>query len=342
MGMRIIVDAMGGDKAPGEIVSGAVLAGRELGVDVTLVGREEDVRACLKTAGAEEDGEHIRVVHASELITMDDDPSTAVRRKKNSSMTVALNLLRDGEGDACVSAGSTGALLTGATLIVKRIRGVRRACLAPVLPLGERGLMIIDCGANVECTPEYLLQFACMGSLYCRDILGMQEPRVGLLNNGTEPTKGTDLQKQAYYLLQAAQEEGRLRFIGNIEAGGIFSAGVDVVVCDGFTGNILLKSIEGTVAHMIGMLKESFRRNAGTKAAALLMRGELKALKQHLNVSEIGGTPLLGISRPVIKAHGSSDAYALRSAIRQAVQFIDAEVIAGITRSTEYMNISKQ
>ncbi|MDO4750081.1 MAG: phosphate acyltransferase PlsX, partial [Eubacteriales bacterium] len=263
--MRIIIDAMGGDKAPNEIVKGALNAANEFGVDLTFVGLEEDIRRCLKENSAVEDGDHIRVVHASEVVTMEDEPSMAVRRKKDSSMTVMLNMLRDGEGDACVSAGSTGALLTGATLIVKRIRGIRRACLAPVMPLGEKGIMLIDCGANVECTPEYLLQFAYMGSFYCRDILGIKEPRIGLLNNGTEPTKGTDLLKQVNALLQTAHDEGRIRFVGNVEANSVFAGNVDVLVCDGFTGNIFLKTLESTASYMVKLVKEGFMSSAVTK-----------------------------------------------------------------------------
>ena len=198
--MKIIIDAMGGDNAPEEIIKGAVRAKRELGVEVCLVGRIEDVKACLEKEGCAE-GE-FEIVDAREVVTMEDDPSTATRRKKDSSMTVALNLLRDGKGDAVVSAGSTGALLTGATLIVKRISGIRRAAMAPVLPAGERGVMLIDCGANVECTAEYLLQFAYMGSFYAKKMMGCENPRVGLLNVGTEDTKGGELQHQAFALLK--------------------------------------------------------------------------------------------------------------------------------------------
>ena len=198
--MRIIIDAMGGDNAPGEIVKGAVDAQKEFGVDILLVGQEEKVISCLAENGASDNG-HIQIVNASEVVTMEDDPSTATRSKRDSSMTRALELLRDGEGDALISAGSTGALLTGATLIVKRVRGIRRAALSPVLPNGDKGVLLIDCGANAECTEEYLLQFAYMGSFYARKILGCSEPRVGLLNIGTEETKGTELRKKTYALI---------------------------------------------------------------------------------------------------------------------------------------------
>ena len=249
--MRIIVDAMGGDNAPREIVKGAVKAKRELGVDITLVGREDEVRACLADEGCSD----VEIVNAEEVVTMEDDPSTATRRKKNSSMAVALTMLRDGRGDAMVSAGSTGALLTGATLTVKRIHGIRRAAMAPVLPAGEHGVMLIDCGANVECTAEYLLQFAYMGSFYAKKMMGCDNPRVGLLNVGTEDTKGGDLQHQTFALLRQAGDEGRINFVGNIEGTGVFSGAADVVVTDGFTGNVLLKTTEGVIKYIMGALK---------------------------------------------------------------------------------------
>ena len=209
--MRILVDAMGGDLAPDEIVKGAVHAQQELGAEIVLVGQRAAIEACLRNEQAE-----LEIIDASEVITMDDDPSTATRRKKDASMTVALNLLRDGKGDAVVSAGSTGALLTGATLIVKRIHGIRRAALAPVLPNGDAGVMLIDCGANADCTPEYLLQFAYMGSYYARTMLGIAAPRVGLLSNGTEDHKGAQLQHETFPLLKAADAAGRIRFIGKL------------------------------------------------------------------------------------------------------------------------------
>lgn len=337
--MRIIIDAMGGDNAPEAIVSGAVAAQKEFGVDITLVGREEEVSHCLKNEGISADGKSIVIVNASDVITMEDDPSTATRRKKDSSMTIALNLLRDGEGDAVVSAGSTGALLTGATLIVKRIRGIRRAAMAPVFPNGGKGAMLIDCGANVECTREYLLQFAYMGSFYCEKILGIEKPRVGLLNVGTEETKGTQLQKETHALLTEESAQGRINFIGNIEARDLLSGNVDVLVADGFSGNIMLKSIEGSVSFIMKSFKGLFMKNLRTKLAAMLVKGDMSALKTSLDVNEIGGTAMLGICKPVIKAHGSSDARSIRSAIRQAIAFQNAGVIEAITENIEHMKI---
>ncbi len=336
--MKIIVDAMGGDNAPGEIVKGAVRAQRELGVEIVLVGRKEDVEACLKAENATD----IPVIDAREVITMEDDPSTATRRKKDASMTVGLNQLRDGAADAMVSAGSTGALLTGATLIVKRIRGIRRAALAPVLPAGEHGVMLIDCGANVECTPEYLLQFAYMGSFYAKKVMGCPEPRVGLLNVGTEDTKGGSLQHETFVLLKQADAEGRIRFIGNVEGTGVFTGGVDVVVTDGFTGNVLLKATEGVIKYMMKSLKGVFYASLPNKLAAAVLKKDLKKMAKSMDVNEVGGTALVGISKPVIKAHGSSNAASIFAAIRQAKIFVESGIIADITENIEYMKLKTE
>lgn len=336
--MRIIVDAMGGDNAPREIVKGAVRAKRELGVDITLVGREAEVRACLENEACID----IEIVNADEVITMEDDPSTATRRKKDSSMAVALTMLRDGQGDAVVSAGSTGALLTGATLTVKRIHGIRRAAMAPVLPAGKYGVMLIDCGANVECTAEYLLQFAYMGSFYAKKMMGCENPRVALLNVGTEDTKGGALQHQAFALLRQAHEEGRINFVGNVEGTGVFSDVAEVVVTDGFTGNILLKTTEGVIKYLMGALKGVFYKSTINKLAAAVIKSDLAEMKKSMDVNEVGGTALIGISKPVIKAHGSSGADAFFSAIRQAVKFVDADVIADIEANIDYMKLKAE
>ena len=334
--MKIIIDAMGGDNAPQEIVKGALRARDELGVELILVGRKEDVEPLV------EDPKGVEIVDAREVITMEDDPSTATRRKKDSSMAVALELLKEGRGDAVVSAGSTGALLTGATLTVKRIRGIRRAAMAPVLPAGEHGVMLIDCGANVECTAEYLLQFAYMGSFYSKKLMGCDNPRVGLLNVGTEETKGGELQHQAYALLKQADEEGRIHFIGNVEGTGVFSGEADVVVTDGFTGNVLLKGTEGVIKYMMKALKGVFYANTMNKLAALVLKKDLAAMKKSMDVNEVGGTALVGISKPVIKAHGSSNASSFFAAIRQAVAFVDSGIIRDITENIEYMKLRSE
>ena len=336
--MKIILDAMGGDNAPESVVKGAVRAKKELGVDIVLVGIEEKVRQCLKAEGCED----IEVVNATEIITMNDDPSTATRRKKNSSMAVALKMLADGEGDAVVSAGSTGALLTGATLTVKRIKGIRRAAMAPVLPAGEHGVMLIDCGANVECTEEYLLQFAYMGSFYAKKIMGCENPKVGLLNVGTEPEKGGEMQHRVFELLTEAHSQGRINFIGNVEGTDVFTGKVDVVVTDGFTGNVLLKTTEGVIKYMMGALKSVFYKSTKNKLAAAVLKSDLKEMKKSMDVNEVGGTALVGISKPVIKAHGSSNDSSIFAAIRQAVNFVNSGIIADITENIDYMKLKSE
>lgn len=336
--MKIIIDAMGGDNAPYSNVKGAVDAQLEFGTDIILVGRENEIRDCLIKCSAQNNSQ-ISIVNAEEIIDMHDDPSTAVRRKKNSSMAIALNMLKNDEGDAVISAGSTGALLTGATLTVRRIKGIRRAAMAPVLPNGKNGVILIDCGANVECTPEYLLQFGFMGSFYSSHILSCGNPRVGLLNNGSEDTKGTDLCKSAYALLKEACDSGRLNFIGNVEGTDVLSGTVDVVVADGFSGNILLKTIEGTSKFLLKNLNQIAHSSFKDRVGALLLKKDLLALKNSVDASEIGGTAFLGITKPVIKAHGSSDARAIRSAVKQAISFVDSGVIPEIENNIEYMKL---
>ncbi len=337
--MKIIVDAMGGDNAPQSNVQGALSAVKELGVEIILVGRGEDILAALKQDGISDLPAGVQIAHASEVIEICDDPATAFRRKKDSSLTVGLELLKNGDGDAFVSAGSTGALLSAATLLVKRIRGVRRAAMAPVVPTGGGGAILIDCGATAECTPEYLLQFAFMGSYYAQKVLGRTEPKVGLLNIGTEPSKGASLQQQAHALLTEAGQAGRIRFTGNVEAREAVFGEVDVIVSDGYSGNIFLKTMEGTGGFMTRQLKAMFKKNLTAKLAAVLVAGGLKDFKKLIDAGEVGGTPLLGISKPVIKAHGSSDGYAIKNAIRQAADFAASGLIADITENIEYMRL---
>ena len=339
--MKIILDAMGGDNAPEAVVKGALTACRELGVGIALVGREKEIRACLAASGGASE-QRISVVNATEVVTMEDDPATACRAKRDSSMTVALTMLKNGEGDAVVSAGSTGALLTGATLIVKRVRGIRRAAMGPVLPNGGSGVMLIDCGANVECTPEYLLQFAYMGSFYAKRILGIQNPKVGLLNVGTEDTKGGELQKETFRLLKKAAEEGRINFIGNCEGSELLTGKMDVLVSDGFSGNVMLKTVEGAAKFMFAQLKGVFYSSAKNKLAALAVKNDLKGIKAMLDPSEVGGTAMLGIQKPVIKAHGSSDDRAIYNAVRQAVACVKADVAGAIEDNIQYMKLSAE
>lgn len=327
--MKIIIDAMGGDNAPRAVVEGAVLAVREFGEPVTLVGDRAQIEPLLREFGAQDDA-RIETVHAPDVITMEDDAVQAVRKKKDSSLVVALSMLGKGEGDALISAGSTGAVLAGGTLLVKRIRGIRRAALAPILPTAKGGSLLIDCGANVDCTAEYLLQFAFLGHYYAKRQMGIESPRIGLINNGAEETKGTDTLREAHALLRAASKQGKLNFVGNIEGRDIPLGAADVLVCDGFTGNVVLKTVEGVGMFFVGKLKGIFKKNLLTKLAALAVKPGLREFKKMLDYKEIGGAPLLGISRPIIKAHGSCDAYAVRSAVSQAIVYVRSGMIAEI------------
>lgn len=319
--MKIIIDAMGGDLAPEAPVLGALQGAKDFGAQITLVGRGEEILQVMKKNGISDLPEGVEIANADDVVDMHDDPATVLHKRKNSSMVVGLRMLAEGQGDAFISAGSTGALLTGATLLVKRVKGIRRAAMGPAMPNKAGGkTVILDCGANAECTPEFLLQFGLVGSLYAKKCLGIENPRVGLLNIGAEDSKGTPLQKEAYGLLQEAGSRGLLNFTGNVEARDVPMGAVDVVVCDGFSGNVLLKSIEGTAAFMGSLVSRMFKKNALTKVAALLCSSGIKSLKKLLDYREIGGTQFLGIRKPVIKAHGSSDAKAFRNAVGQAME----------------------
>lgn len=325
--MKIIVDAMGGDNAPEAAVVGAFEAAKELGVQVTLVGKTEQILNIMVAHGMSDLPAGVEVANADDVVDMHDDPGSVIHKRKNSSMVLGLKMLADGQGDAFVSAGSTGALLTGATLLVKRVKGIRRAAMAPALPNKKGGKTIIcDCGANADCSAEFLLQFGLVGSAYAKQTLGLDNPRVGLLNIGTEDSKGTQLQKDAYALLQGAANRGLINFVGNVEARDVPLGEVDVVVCDGFSGNVLLKSIEGTAMFMGSLMKKMFKKNAASKLGYLLCKSGVKDMMKLLDYHEIGGTQFVGIKKPVIKAHGSSDVLAFRSAIRQAAQAASKDV----------------
>ena len=339
--MKIIVDAMGGDNAPQSNVRGAVAAIKEYGVEVILVGRGEEILRCLKDDGMDNLPAGLEIAHADQVVEMCDNPATAFKEKKDSSLTVGLNLLKEGKGDAFVSAGSTGALLSAATLMVKRIKGIRRAALAPVVPTGKGGAILIDAGATAECTPEYLLQFAFMGSYYAERILGRPEPKVGLLNIGVEPSKGTDLQREAHALLTKAGQEGRINFVGNIEAREAVYGEVDVIVADGYSGNIFLKTMEGTGGFMAKELKAMFKKSLITKLGALCVKNGLMNFKKLMDAGEVGGTALVGISKPVIKAHGSSNDYAIKNAIRQAATFAGSGIIEDVVENIDHMRLEK-
>ena len=310
--MKIILDAMGGDNAPAAILAGAAAAVREYGVEIIAVGDAQIMQDAAQQQGLDLAG--IELVHASEVITMEDEPARAIRRKKDSSIVVGMNLLAQGKGDAFVSAGSTGALHVGASLLVRTIRGVKRPALATVLP-GTQPFLLLDCGANVECRPAMLEAFGVMGSVYMQQVMGIDQPRVALLNNGAEETKGTPVYQQAHQLLKA---NPHIRFVGNIEPRDIPAGAADVVVADGFTGNAVLKLTEGLAKFFGGKIKTIFKKNLLTKLAYLMVRGGVADFKKSMDADEYGGAPFLGAARPVIKAHGSSNARAIQNAIRQA------------------------
>jgi len=334
--MKIILDAMGGDNAPQAPVMGAVEAAREYGLQVTLVGRGEEILSALRANGVSDLPEGVEIANADDVVDMHDDPAAVIHKRKSSSMVIGLKMLSEGKGDAFVSAGSTGALLTGATLLVKRVKGIRRAAMGPAMPNKAGGkTVILDCGANAECTAEFLLQFGLVGSLYAKKTFGVEKPKVGLLNIGTEDSKGTPLQKEAHALLQNAADQGLINFVGNVEARDVPLGAVDVVVCDGFAGNVLLKSIEGTAMFMGSLMKHKiFKRSFLSKIGYLLCKKGVDEVMGMLDYRTIGGTEFLGIRKPVIKAHGSSDALAFRNALLQAQraagQDISAELEAGL------------
>ena len=320
--MKIILDAMGGDFAPEAPVLGAIEAAKAYGAQITLVGRGEEILEVLKKHNIENLPAGMEIAHADDVVDMHDDPANVIRKKKKSSMVVGLRMLSEGQGDAFVSAGSTGALLSGATLVVKRIKGIRRAAMAPAMPTKAGTKVIIcDCGANAECTPEFLLQFGLVASMYAKKTLGVENPRVGLLNIGTEDTKGTQLQKDAYALLTKAREQGLMNFVGNVEARSVPLGEVDVVVCDGFNGNVLIKTIEGTALFFGSMMKHKiFKRSFLSKIGYLFCKKGVDDVMKMMDSREIGGTQFLGIKQPVIKCHGNSDPLAFRNGVRQAIQ----------------------
>lgn len=337
--MKIILDAMGGDHAPEAPVLGALQAVKDFDAQIILMGRGPEILDVLKKNGIEDLPDGVQIAHADDVVDMHDDPADAVRKKKNSSMMLGLRMLAEGEGDAFVSAGSTGALLSGATLLVKRVKGVRRAAMGPSIPNKKGGkTVILDCGANAECTPEFLLQFALMGTLYAKKNMGIQSPRIGLLNIGTEDSKGGQLQKDTYALLTKAAQQGLMNFVGNVEARAVPLGEVDVVVCDGFSGNVLLKSIEGTAMFMGSLMKHKiFKRSVYSRVGYLFCRRGVNDVMKMMDYREIGGTPFLGIKKPVIKAHGSSDARAFRNAVKQAMEVAESDISAELEQGLAAM-----
>ena len=341
--MKIILDAMGGDNAPEAAVLGAFEAAKTFGLEIILVGRGEAILEVMGRHGITDLPDGVEIANAEDVVDMHDDPASIIHKRKNSSMVIGLKLLADGKGDAFVSAGSTGALLTGATLLVKRVKGIRRASMAPAMPNKKGGRTVIcDCGANAECTPEFLLQFGLVASAYAKAQLGINQPKVGLLNIGTEDSKGTQLQKDAYALLRDADKKGLLHFVGNVEARDVPLGEVDVVVCDGFAGNVLLKSIEGTAMFMGSLMKRMFKKNLLSKLGYLLCASGVKEIMRLMDYREIGGTQFLGIKKPVIKAHGSSEALAFRNALKQAAEAADKDITQDLEQALRLLAEAKE
>lgn len=319
--MKIIVDAMGGDNAPLEIIKGTMLAVDEYGIDAVLVGDSEVIAKCVKDNNI--DLKNTELVDAKGVIDMHDDPKCVLREKADSSMAVGFRLLNEGKGDAFVSAGNTGAITVGSTLITKRIKGVKRPAIASVMPSADKPFVLMDCGANAECRAEFLYQFGLMGQLYMKHILKVNNPRVALANNGEEETKGNPLVKEAYALMQNAP----YNFIGNIEGRQIPFGDADVVVADGFTGNLILKTYEGVAKVLMNGIKAAFMKNIVSKVSYLGVKSGIDDMKKQFDYKEYGGAVMLGVKKPVIKAHGSSDARTFKNAIKQAVWFLDTDLI---------------
>ncbi len=328
--MRIIVDAFGGDNAPREILLGCAQAMEPLGIDVALAGDKDQLLACAKELGLEESFRKMEVLHASQTLTMEDEPSSILKEKAASSMAVGMRALAQGKGDAFASAGNSGALTVGATMLVKRMKGVKRVAFAPVLPTTKTPFMVCDGGANVVCRADMLLQFGLMGSVYMENVMGVQAPRVGLVNVGTESHKGDDLRQEAYALLKSCPG---LNFVGNVEPRDIPYGACDVAVADGFTGNTVLKLYEGTALAMMGMVKDIFQKNVKNKLAAALIYGDLQGLKKTMDYNSYGGAPILGAAKPVFKMHGNAKAKAVQSALKLVRDCTQSGYVEAITQA---------
>lgn len=332
--MRIALDAMGGDHAPNDIVLGAMDAISQLdGLHITLIGDKTKIEPLLTNTA------NIDIMHTDEVITADDEPVRAVRRKKHASLVLMATEVKEGRADACISAGNTGALMSAGLFVVGRVPGIDRPALSPTLPtIDGKGFLLLDVGANVDAKPQHLLQYAIMGSIYTNKVRDIEKPTVGLLNVGTEDGKGNDLMKRSFQLLK----DGPINFIGNVEARDILNGTADVVVTDGFTGNVVLKTIEGTAMTMFSMLKETFMSSFKTKIAASMVKSDLKGLQSKLDYSEYGGAALFGLSAPVIKAHGSSNRRAILNAIKQARHMADYQVTETIRSTVESIDLKKE
>ena len=325
--MKIIIDAMGGDNAPGAQIEGAVSAVNKLGVDIVFVGKEDIIREELKKYEYPKD--RVSVVNADEVITNHEEPAKAVRSKKNSSIVVAAGMLKNGEADALLACGNTGAILAAGLLVVGRIKGILRPALATTLPTAKGPKLLIDAGANTNCKAENLVQFGIMGSIYMKNVIGIDNPTVGLISNGEEEGKGDELTKSAYPVMK----EAPFNFIGNIEGRDVMEGNADVMVCDGFVGNVVLKTVEG-IGHVMGnLVKEMFMKNILTKLGGLFALDGVRQLKKTMDYRSYGGAPLLGTKKPVIKGHGSSDAKAVYNAVVQAKRFVETNVIDEIFKN---------
>ena len=326
--MKIIVDAFGGDNAPLEIIKGAVDAKNEYGVDIVFTGDEEIIRKVASENEISLDG--VEIVHAPDVFTNNDQPtSIRTKAKANTSLAVGFRLLKDGEGDAFLSAGNSGAIGAGSMFIVKRIKGIQRVAFAPVIPNMNGRFMLIDSGINTDVRPKVLQQFAVMGSVYMNKVMGIENPRVGLANVGTEEHKGDELRQSAYKLLQKTP----VNFIGNVEGRDIPLDGADVVVCDGFTGNLIIKTYEGVALALIGKLKGIFTKNMKNKLAAALVLKDMKKFKKDMDLDEFGGTAVLGCTKPVFKAHGNANAKTIKNAIRVCMEYVSGDIISTVTEA---------
>ena len=335
--MKIAIDAFGGDNAPDEVVKGAVAAVKEYGVDLILTGQEKVIRECAEKNGVSLQG--MEIVDCPEVIEMCDEPAMSIRRKKNSSLVVGLRMLKEGAGDAFVSAGSTGALHVGASLLVRTIKGVKRPALATCVPTAGNPYLLLDCGANVECRAPMLEAFGVMGSVYMNKVMGVESPAVALVNNGAEESKGTPMYQEAHQLLK---KNPNIRFVGNIEPRDVPGGKVDVVVCDGFTGNVILKLSEGMAKSLLGMVKQVLYSSLKCKIGALLIKDGLYSLKDTMNSEKIGGAPFLGAAKPVIKAHGSSKAMGIQNAIRQAKTCVENDLCGTMERALEQITAESE
>ena len=329
--MNILLDAMGGDNAPDAAIKGAIRASKEINAHIILVGNEEIINAKVKEFYGKEKisdiTDKISIKHTTETIEMEDTPTVAIKHKKDSSMVVGFRMLKEDEGDVFVSAGNSGALLTGATLLVGRIKGIDRPAIAPMLPAYKKSFMLMDAGANTNCKPLNLVQFAQMSTIYLKNTFGIENPKVGLLNIGTEETKGNDLVKETYNLLKENAEEYGINFIGNIEGRDCFSGEVDAVITDGFTGNVFLKTTEGLGKLVKRNLTESLKRNILTTLGAIPCLPAIKRFSKTMDYKEYGGALFLGVKKPVVKAHGSSDEYLFYFTLKQAEKFVESKAV---------------